>query len=124
MIVKLIDHPSDTIAILAEEKDVIRDSRGALELLTESQYTLGTKKIILWEKNLAPEFFDLKTGLAGEILQKFSNYDGYLAIIGDFSKYMSQSLRDFIYESNKLRRISFVPNQEEAFIALARWHHQ
>jgi len=29
--------------------------------------------IILREEDLAPEFFDLRSGLAGELLQKFVN---------------------------------------------------
>jgi ABC-type branched-subunit amino acid transport system substrate-binding protein len=72
------------------------------------------------EHNLPVEFFDLKTKLAGDILQKFSTYQGRLAIVGDFTKYESKSLRDFIYESNKARRINFVSTLEEAENALAQ----
>jgi hypothetical protein len=67
-------------------------------------------KIILYEKNISPDFFDLKTGLAGEILQKFSNYRMQLAIIGDFSKYSGKSIRDFIFESNNGRQVNFLPD--------------
>jgi hypothetical protein len=52
-------------------------------------------------------------------LQKFSTYGSRLAIIGDFSKYDSKSLRDFIYESNKTGRICFVGSQDEAVKALS-----
>jgi hypothetical protein len=45
--------------------------------------------IIMYEAQIIPDFFDLKSGIAGEILQKFSNYDMRLAIIGDVSKYTS-----------------------------------
>jgi len=62
----------------------------------------------------------LKTGLAGEILQKFSNYYVELAIVGDFSKYSSKNLQDFIYESNKVGRINFVSSVEEAKEALLK----
>ena len=41
--------------------------------------------------------------MAGEILQKFSNYRVRLAIVGDFTPYSSKSIKDFIYESNKKR---------------------
>ena len=37
--------------------------------------------LVLDEKNLAPEFFDLKTGLAGQVLQKFVSYRTKLAVI-------------------------------------------
>lgn len=65
--------------------------------------------IILLNKEMIDEsFFDLRSGLAGEILQKASNYLIKLGIIGDFSNYKSKSLRDLIYESNKNKQIVFV----------------
>lgn len=70
--------------------------------------------LILYEENLHPDFFDLKTKLAGEILQKCSNYHFRLAIVGDFSKYSSRSLRDFIYESNKGKLVAFTNNLDSA----------
>jgi hypothetical protein len=64
-------------------------------------------------------FFDLKNGIAGEILQKFSNYRVRLAVVGDFSKYTGKSVHDFIRESNKVRHISFVHSTEEAIKILS-----
>lgn len=57
--------------------------------------------------------------MAGEILQKFSTYQVRLAIIGDFSKYTSKSLTDFIYESNKGKHINFVNSTTEALKILS-----
>lgn len=74
----------------------------------------GRIEVTLHEKNITPDFFDLKTGTAGEILQKFSNYRVRLAIVGDFSAYPGQSIRDFIFESNKRRHINFVGSVAEA----------
>jgi hypothetical protein len=48
------------------------------------------------------------------MLQKFSTYDFKLAIVGDFSKYKSKSLQDFIRESNKGRVIFFVNTLKDA----------
>jgi hypothetical protein len=70
--------------------------------------------LILYEEIVHPDFFDLKTKLAGEILQKCSNYQFRLAIVGDFSKYKSKSLRDFIYEINKGKLVAFTHNLESA----------
>jgi hypothetical protein len=58
--------------------------------------------------------------MAGEILQKFSNYRVKLAIVGDFSKYSSKSLADFIYESNKGKHINFVATKTEALKVLSQ----
>jgi hypothetical protein len=74
----------------------------------------GADNIIIEKKNICIEFFDLSTGIAGEILQKFSNYRVRLAIVGDFSLHSSKSLKDFINESNRVGRILFVDSVEEA----------
>ena len=77
-------------------------------------YYQGYEKIIISMDNLTPDFFDLKTKLAGEILQKFSNYRVRLIILGDFSKVESKSLQDFIRESNKGRLVNFLSSRDEA----------
>lgn len=87
----------------------------ALDLIGNAGYQ-GTQLVIINEDNLSPDFFNLKTGLAGEILQKFTNYTMNLAIVGDFSKYTSKALQDFIYESNKGGRITFVTNRQAALL--------
>jgi len=56
----------------------------------------------------------LTTKLAGEILQKFINYDVKLAIVGDFSVYTSKSLKAFIYECNKGKDIFFLSDENQA----------
>ena len=60
------------------------------------------------------DFFILSTGVAGEILQKYVNYGGRIAIYGDFSSYTSKPLKDFMYESNKGANVFFVATKEEA----------
>lgn len=102
-----------TIATLNSDATVINTVEDALDFIGNAGYQ-GADKIILHEKNLSPDFFDLKTKLAGDILQKFSSYNMQLDIVGDFTKYTSNSLKDFIRESNKGGRIRFVASVEEA----------
>jgi len=92
---------------------VIGQTQDALDLMANADY-LGARKIIIREEHLDPAFFSLNTGMAGEILQKFTTYRVELAIIGDFSKYPGKSIRDFIFESNRYGRINFVSSREEA----------
>ncbi|MFN3444770.1 MAG: DUF4180 domain-containing protein [Bacteroidia bacterium] len=92
---------------------VINNIEDGIDLVGNIYYQ-DVDKVILHEKNITPTFFDLSTGIAGEVLQKFSNYRIRLAIVGDFSKYTSKSLNDFIYESNKNRKINFVVDVNEA----------
>lgn len=58
--------------------------------------------------------------MAGEILQKFSNYRVRLAIVGDFSKYTRKSIKDFIYESNNGKQVNFVPSIPDALKVLTK----
>ena len=106
------------IGEITSDKIILKTTEDGLTLLGDLYYQ-GYDKIILHEKNITPQFFDLKTGIAGEILQKFAQYRIPLAIVGDFSKYTSNSLRDFIFESNKGKFISFVSTREEAIKILA-----
>lgn len=97
----------EKIAEVVSEEIIINSVEDALDLVGNIYYQ-GFDKLVISEKNLTPDFFDLKNKLAGEILQKFSNYRVRLAIVGDFGKYESKSLRDFILESNKGKQINFV----------------
>ena len=72
------------------------------------------------KRNIADEFFVLSSGMAGEILQKFINYHIKIAIYGDYSKYTSKPLKDFIYESNKGKDVFFVSSLDEAVEMLTR----
>ena len=64
---------------------------------------------------LGAEFFELKTRIAGEMLQKFVTYNLRVAIVGDISEKVagSSSLRDFVLECNRGSRIWFVASREE-----------
>ncbi|EJL71833.1 DUF4180 domain-containing protein [Chryseobacterium populi] len=109
---------SINIAEAVSDHLIIQSAQDALDLLGNAYYQ-GFDRVIIHEKNITPEFFDLKTKLAGEILQKFSNYRVRLAIVGDFSKYQSKSIRDFVFESNKARHINFVETTEKALESLS-----
>ncbi|MFZ3074356.1 MAG: DUF4180 domain-containing protein [Minisyncoccales bacterium] len=91
---------------------IIGKVQDALDLMVDPALE-GAHRIIIDRKNIAPDFFDLSTRLAGEILQKFVTYQVKLAIVGDFSN-ASESLKAFICESNRGNEIFFVPDIETA----------
>jgi len=103
-----------TAAVVRSEETVITDAQSALDLLMRAKYEAGTKKLAVDKKLICEAFFTLSTGVAGEILQKYVNYGGKLAIYGDFSHYTSKPLHDFIYESNQGSNFFFVPALEDA----------
>ena len=118
----IISHQADgqTFLEVLSEKQFIGSVQDALDLIGEffGQYYDG---IIIHEHSISPHFFELKTRLAGDILQKFSNYRLRLAIVGDWSKYTSHSLAAFIVESNRGRMVNFATSTEEAVALLSRF---
>ncbi|EJL29213.1 hypothetical protein PMI01_03374 [Caulobacter sp. AP07] len=63
-------------------------------------------------ERLGPGFLDLSTRLAGEVIQKFTNYRMAVAFIGDITPWTeaSQSLAAFVAESNRGATVWFVPD--------------
>ncbi len=70
--------------------------------------------VALHAARLGDPFFQLKTRIAGEILQKFVTYRLSVAIVGDISRQLSESsaLRDFVQECNRGSAIWFVDSME------------
>ena len=108
------------IAVVSSNEKIITDTQSALDLVMTVKYETGTNKIIMEKRNIVDEFFVLSSGMAGEILQKFINYHIKIAIYGDYSKYTSKPLKDFIYESNKGKDVFFVATLDEAIDMLTR----
>lgn len=102
------------IAIVTGEEKIITDTQSALDLMMTARYEGGAEKLVIDKNAVAEDFFILSTGMAGEILQKFTNYHIKAAFYGDFTRYTSKPLRDFMYESNQGTGVFFVPTQEEA----------
>jgi len=102
-----------SVAEISSDEMLITCAADGLELLGNLYYQ-NIDRVILHAKDLTPDFFDLKNGMAGEILQKFSNYHVTLSVVGDFSKYEKQSTRDFIRECNSGNQVSFVATTEDA----------
>ncbi|WP_195571358.1 DUF4180 domain-containing protein [Paenibacillus sp. 1001270B_150601_E10] len=104
-------------AVIESDAIVIHNTQDALDLLGNASYQ-GCDSVVLTKEQLSDDFFELRTKLAGDILQKFTNYQMKLAIVGDFSRIESKSLRDFIYECNEGRQFAFKPTVEEALASL------
>ena len=115
-----ISRQNHLCALVEGDGLLITDTASALEVLMQAQYEAGSKAIVIAKERIHPDFFILSTGLAGEILQKYINYAGKIAIYGDFSGYTSKPLHDFMFESNQGRDVFFVSNREEAVDRLTR----
>lgn len=115
ILMNLITHPGpdEMVVEISADSILLKNEQDAIRLLEEI-FASGSSKIIIHQENIAPEFFDLRTRLAGAILQKFVNYQIQIAIIGNFTNIPSDSLKAFIYESNKGKHVFFLESVEQA----------
>ncbi len=104
------------VAVINKDQ-IINGVQDILDIIASAQYNYDCTGLVAHKESLGEEFFDLKTGYAGKILQKFSNYNMKIAIIGDFSEYRSNSLHEFIYECNNGIRVFFKDSIESGLAA-------
>lgn len=97
-------------ALVYSDEVLITDVQSSLDFMMTVKYETGCTNIAVNKEAIINDFFILSTCLAGEVLQKFINYGVRFAIYGDFSKYTSKPLKDFMYESNQGRDIYFQPS--------------
>ena len=119
MKLKQLKRNGEIITQVETEETLITDVQSALDLMATVRYETGTDRMILPKIALDERFFVLSSGLAGDVLQKFVNYQLKIAIVGDYSGYTSKPLRDFIYESNNGSHVFFVATEEEALEKLS-----
>jgi hypothetical protein len=74
--------------------------------------------VILTEDDLAPEFFDLRSGLAGELFQKCINYNVRLAIVLPDPEAYGARISELAYEHKSHNMIRFVRSKDEAEVWL------
>lgn len=70
--------------------------------------------LVLDEQQLAPDFFDLRTGLAGEVLQKFTNYRARLAIVVVDDTAYGSRFSELVYEHRTHRSVRFFATEQLA----------
>lgn len=109
------------VAACRPQSSQLRDERDAVDLIGQTRGLDATWLAIPLDL-LAPEFFDLRTGVAGAILQKFAQYSVGLALVGDYAAHAAAStaFRDLIRESNRGRACWFVASLDELRDRLAR----
>ncbi len=103
-----------TVACVYSAVPVVCDVQSALDLLMRVRYEAESTCLCINKEAFCQDFFVLSSGIAGEILQKFVTYQTKLAIYGDYSRYTSKPLRDFIRESNEGKQIFFPQSADEA----------
>ena len=75
---------------------------------------LGSGGLIVTEHDLAPEFFDLRSGLAGELFQKFVNYKVRVAIVLPDPQAYGERFGELAHEHTTHNIIRFFRTKDEA----------
>ncbi len=98
----------------AAEGAPLRNDREAADLIP-TVWSHRAALVVLPAERLGDDFFQLKTRIAGEVIQKLIGYRLRLAIVGDISRYLAEdsALRDFVRESNCGSQVWFVASLEE-----------
>ena len=74
----------------------------------------GMDGLILHENDLASSFFDLRTGLLGELFQKCTNYELRLAMVLLEPSIYGERLNELVHEHRAHRMIRFFASTDEA----------
>src|SRR4051794_20000364 len=85
------------VLVCSADGAIVRGGQDALDLIGEATYHRA-RWVVVPSDRFGDDFFQLRTRVAGEIVQKFVNYRLGLAIVGDISRHIdaSDSLRDFV----------------------------
>ncbi|WP_431944621.1 DUF4180 domain-containing protein [Actinacidiphila sp. bgisy167] len=100
------------VLVCGEDGARVSGVQDALDLIGATY--LQAEVVALPVARLDESFFALRSGLAGEIMQKFVNYRVRLAVVGDVSAYTAAStaFRDLVRECNRGGRTWFVDDLE------------
>lgn len=92
---------------------IIRTERDIMELIAGC-VEHDARNVLLYEANFSPEFFDLKTTLAGTLLQKLANYRLRGAGLISLEKITSERFKELIFECNQGQLFRFFEDKAAA----------
>ncbi|MFJ9607605.1 DUF4180 domain-containing protein [Kitasatospora sp. NPDC101176] len=101
-----------TVLRLPAEGAPIRGEQDALDVIGDA-FGRGATWVVVPAARLHPDFFALRTRVAGGIVQKFVNYRVGLVVLGDIAAHVaaSDALRDFVRESNRGDQLWFLADE-------------
>jgi len=103
---KVVNTPTGSYVRCAPDDGLVSREADVLDLMGAC-YEIDGNRLLLEEKYLHPDFFDLKTGLAGAIFLKLTNYREKIAVLANLNNIQSERFQELIYETNKGKLINF-----------------
>jgi Domain of unknown function (DUF4180) len=104
-------NPEARVVIASEINLSIRSIRDVSDAVSA---VYGADGLLLTESDLAPEFFDLRSGIAGELFQKFTNYQIHLAIVVNNLEVYGERFGELAFEHRNHKLIRFFNSMETA----------
>lgn len=116
----VLDVAGGRILICAPDGAVLNEPGDVNDFLAEA-WAQEAELLAIPVARLGADFFDLRTGLAGEVGQTFANYRMPLAIIGDLTRWTTKSraFRDYVREANEGSCLWFVADRAELVAKLS-----
>jgi Domain of unknown function (DUF4180) len=99
------------LLVCPDDGPLVAGEAEALELVAAA-LPEAVDVVVVPAGRLDPDFFRLRTGIAGMVVQKLLNYRLRLVVLGDISGQLTASptLRDWVAEANRGRDIWFTPD--------------
>jgi Domain of unknown function (DUF4180) len=110
-----MSNPEPQIVIATEiglRIDVMSDVTRAIEA------AYGSSGLILSEANVGVDFFDLRSGIAGELFQKCTNYEIPLALVVTDPALYGARVSELAFEHRRHHLIRFFDSVESALLWL------
>ncbi|GAA4834227.1 hypothetical protein GCM10023201_23090 [Actinomycetospora corticicola] len=101
----------DNVLTLPDDGPLLDGERAALDVLGHA-FGLGAHTVVVPVARLAPDFFALRTGIAGAITQKFAQYGVRLVVVGEPAT-TAGPVADWTREANRGRDLWFVADESE-----------
>lgn len=101
--------------LLDATDSVIASARDITNLIGDA-LSAGATAAVVPVDSLHADFFQLRTGLAAELLQKAANYRIRLVVVGDISPYCaaSKAFNDLVVESKRAAGYHFATTLDDA----------
>jgi len=85
----------------------------ALSIVSAS-YEMNTNRVLLRDRQLPAEFFELQTGFAGEFIQKLVNYQIKIACVFEDRRPFGDRFREYVAEAKRGRQFRSFADEGEA----------
>lgn len=115
----LHDTPTGRYLECDPQSGLIQSEADALDLVAACGEN-ETANLLIHAANLPEAFYDLRTGLAGAVLLKFTNYRIRAAAVLDLARSSQGRFGEFALETNRRNDFRIYPDRESAVAWLVK----